>query len=236
MGGGASREIRLEMLGERSRKAALKEFGRALRANRPAEAEEAARRALALATDAFNYLEDTDGASQCHDTVHAIGEYVASNFGCDREHNGKIWLTRCPLLLSHFRIGFSMGFTATRFCTICGEDIFDCPHILGHEYPRFGGPGPGGDCLVCGADDCLDHMQGNEYLAEAQSVIRDVDELREVSLVPRPRDPLARISALSLLQSEVASCSIPTGGCPCRGGCPGFVEADCLVQGVSSAY
>ncbi len=228
---GLGREQELEAEGRRLLRAALREFGAMVRAGDESDSERRARHALELAVDAYNCLEDTTSADWCHQWIHTIGAFVAANFGCAHELSEGLWFTRCPVVLVHLRVGLSVGFTATRVCSICRLDIMECDHILGRQYAVGGGQDAEGICRVCAIVGCREHREGVTYPVTAHPLVISVDELREISLVPRPRDPLARVQAVSLLPAEVVRYRPAQGECPCAGGCPGFKQALDLISG-----
>ncbi len=158
--------------------------------------EIAARRSLVRAVDAFNFLEDTDLCELSHRHAHKVAALVGGIFGCDIEYSdGSYWDT-CRLSLMHQRWGMSAGFTATRRCSLCKEDIDLCAHLLDTLYEVRVERSSDGTCSACGRRSCL-HSDGEMVLAYPHPVMDDF-ELHEVSLVRRPRDPLARISKLEL--------------------------------------
>ncbi|MEE1818308.1 hypothetical protein PUR59_25235 [Streptomyces sp. SP18ES09] len=158
--------------------------------------ESGARKSLVRAVDAFNFLEDTELRELAHRHAHEVAAFVGGIFGCGIEYSdGSYWDT-CRLSLMHQRWGMSAGFTATRRCSLCKEDIDLCEHLLDTLYEVQVELSPDGTCSVCGRRSCL-HGDGEIVLTYPHPVM-DNFELHEVSLVRRPRDPLARISKLEL--------------------------------------
>ncbi|MEU2470412.1 hypothetical protein ABZ601_04785 [Streptomyces sp. NPDC012842] len=158
--------------------------------------EEMARNSLARAVDAFNFLEDTDLSELAHLHAHKVAALVGGVFGCNVECSDGSYWDICQLSLMHRRCGMSAGFTATRRCSLCNDDIDLCAHLLDTLYEVQVQRGSDGRCNVCGRDSCP-HADGEAVLAYPHPVMSDF-ELHEVSLVRRPRDPLARISKLEL--------------------------------------
>lgn len=178
-------------------------------------AEAAGRQGVVAAADAYNFLEDAlwdlpeetrvvdaqerdlgslrEVLERSHALVHVLGDLVGGLFGCELAYDNGDWFDECVVSLLHIRYGNSMGFTARHLCTVCGEDFTGCPHARGRSYGVVVARREGGECNVCDARDCT-HRPGEVVEVSAQSVMADID-LREVSLVPRPRDPLARITA-----------------------------------------
>ena len=55
----------------------------------------------------------------------------------------------CPVALAHNRIGMSIGGTAKRLCSLCGDDLSECEHTPGTSYLVPGGVSSLGWCRVC---------------------------------------------------------------------------------------
>ncbi|MFE6524185.1 hypothetical protein [Streptomyces sp. NPDC057794] len=154
--------------------------------------DSAARNSLALAVDAFNYLEDTELAEIAHQHAHKIAALVGGIFGCAIEYSEGTYWDSCPLSLMHRRWGVSAGFSATRRCSLCGEDIDLCEHMLDTSYQIQIERAVDGTCNACGSHSCS-HVIGDVVLAYPRAVMTDA-QVHEVSLVSRPRDPLARMA------------------------------------------
>lgn len=216
-------------------------------------AEQASRAGLKAAADAYNFFEDaawdihprtilTDDAgvrrgslrdvlARSHYLTHALGDMVGGLFGCELKHKDGDWFDTCASSLLHVRLGQSMGFTARHECTVCGGNFAVCDHLrdLDYEVPVLWRRG--GSCSACRSDPC-EHKPGDLAVVRAASVMTDV-ELREVSLVPRPRDPLARITARQVEQQDVEGMvgqrvepSMRLLGHSCMQQCEGFGSSD----------
>lgn len=179
-------------------------------------AESQARSALKTACDAYDYIDDIawdypehvlqlDGGelrtleellSRCHALAHRSGELVGGVFGCAFEHEDGHWYDRCRLSLMHLRFGSSAGFTARYVCTICKAAVGECLHERGIVYHVTATVTPEGFCDICG-DRCEEHDPGATYGLRADLRLADI-EMQEVSMVARPRDPLARIQKRSV--------------------------------------
>ena len=186
--------------------------------------EQSARLALQLAVDGFNYLEDSPLEGEAHDLLHACGALVGGVYGCYVLHEGGIWWDVCPTQLAHVRLGFSPGFTATWVCTICGQDVSECPHMRACAYPVVAAVGE--ECNICSDSSCELHEEGETYLVYPRLTPRDA-VIEEVSLVPRPRDPMARISAIQFTPSDWGFHADPGEKIRCHRcvlGCQGFVD------------
>lgn len=195
--------------------------------------EESARAALRHAVGALNYLEDLDEALDAHRLVHEVGAYVSWHYGCTIQLTDDGWRWTCPVILSHLRFGNSAGFTAPRICSICGEDISECAHLPGRVYRvRVSDT----EICPCGSSACEIHNTGDIIEAAPHAVVKDAD-LHEISVVPRPRDPLARTSEFLFPQKLMSSMlggreippSVKTMECyHCRQACTGFWDGQAL--------
>lgn len=197
------------------------------------EAEKLARSALASAVSAFWWAEDSDEEELQHQLLHEIGRWKHQNVGCYlRYDEDKGYTQACLVVAAHRRMGLSIGFTAKRLCSLCDQDLSECPHLRGRTYWVRGGMDSDGRCRVCMGDASCSHRSDRLYRAPVVSVIKD-GTIREVSLVRRPAQPEARILETSVSMHELAehlgeefypgvdvSCDV------CFGECPGFVEFD----------
>ena len=68
--------------------------------------------------------------------LHTLGERIHDRFGCELEYRDRFYLISCPVLLSHSRGGLSVGGTGRTICSVCGEEILNCPHVRGRAYNR----------------------------------------------------------------------------------------------------
>lgn len=188
------------------------------------DAEEPARNAMAAAIDAFNFLEDHWLAATAHHWAHETAALVSGLYGCAVQYKDDAYWDTCQISLMHERSGMSMGFTAKRSCSICKSDIDECPHDLDLEYLVTASTGDEGACTLCGGSQC-DHSPGSQYAMRPRVVMED-PTLHEISLVSRPRDPLARIREVELPTEFAAVLGVANGeqiNCRrCLGPCQGF--------------
>ncbi|MFE0455370.1 hypothetical protein ACFW2D_29715 [Streptomyces sp. NPDC058914] len=154
--------------------------------------ERSARRSLVRAVDAFNFLEDTELAEVAHQHAHKVAALVGGVFGCYMEYSEDAYWETCPISLMHSRWGMSAGFTATRRCSLCGEDVDLCEHLLGTLYEVEIQRTVDGTCNACGRHSCS-HLDGDIVSAYPHAVMGDL-QVHEISWVSRPRDPLARFT------------------------------------------
>jgi hypothetical protein len=167
----------------------------ASRARDSAEAE--ARMACDLSARAFWWAEDTPMEDAQHALMHEIGRYTRTTFGCQIPFENGSYSHRCPIRIAHKRMGASVGYIATPICSICGEDLSECPHRQGRTYWVRGGVGPSGHCPVCLGESECGHKSDRLYRVGVARLITQA-ELREVSWVDRPAQPEARLTALPI--------------------------------------
>ena len=164
-------------------------------------AEPEARAAIDAAVRGFWWAEDTDAEEPLHQLMHDIGRWTRRSFGCHLAYDGTRYSQTCPIDIAHKRLGMSVAFVARRICSVCGDDLSECPHIRGRAYWVRGGARDGLDCPVCQEGAC-DHRADRLYRAPVISLVREVDHIREVSVVGRPAQPQARLTALPI-ETEV---------------------------------
>lgn len=145
-----------------------------------------------------------------HTELHVAGDIVGGLFGCVLEFDDG-WFDTCPTSLAHIPLGNSIGFDAAYACTVCQQDPSECEHFLGKVYAVTARPLDGGECSVCSELTCI-HEIGAEYRVSAGRTIVNA-HIREISLVNRPRDPLARITAREVDAKELEGLlgHVPTG-------------------------
>jgi hypothetical protein len=164
-------------------------------------AEREARAALAIFARSLDWAEDSADENEAHRLMDDAGYWVRQTFGCQLSRSGAEYRQRCPVTLAHNRIGMSIGGTAKRLCSLCGVDLSECEHIPGKSYLVPGGASPLGWCRVCLKESC-DHLANQTYRAGVVGMLKDI-EIREVSLVPKPAQPEARILEMSVPVSEL---------------------------------
>jgi len=186
-------------------------------------ADKASRSALQSAADGFNWFDDARqdlnleqlidissftgqptspqsvGAlvDQAHALVHSVGELVGGLFGCRITFEEDCWYDECIVSLLHLRFGTSAGLRVRYECTVCWKDPGDCGHEPGQTYTVNAARSKEGVCTVCGEAECLAHEPGAMYKIVADAKLAD-PYIREVTLTPRPRDPLCRITSRSV--------------------------------------
>ncbi|MHB0929033.1 MAG: hypothetical protein ACYC3W_08925 [Candidatus Nanopelagicales bacterium] len=162
-----------------------------------ADAERLARDGLQRFAWSLDWAESTTLEAQAHARLDEAGKWVAATFGCLVARDGKTYSQTCPVALAHNRIGLSVGGTAERCCSLCGEDLSECEHLPGVTYQVPGGRPEGLDwCRVCALEAC-DHSPDEIYPAQVVSIIVSM-KLEEVSLVGRPAQPEARLQSITL--------------------------------------
>ena len=206
----------------------LRDQASELLAGDPKEAEQRARAALDRVVRAFWWAEDRPEEEPVHELTHELGRWVRETFGCTiLPRNGR-YEQRCPVAIAHKRMGMSIGFTAQRLCSLCGEDISECQHMPGTAYLVPGGIGPAGICPVCLSETCEEHYAAHTYRVSAIARVVSGD-LQEISLVDRPAQPEARLTSIPLPTDKLQDVLGPgfTPGMPvscdkCLSGCWGF--------------
>jgi hypothetical protein len=203
-----------------------------------AGAESVARAALADFAGAMNWLEDTPEFEVAHYRLDEAGRWVRETFGCWLRHDGTTYTRTCPADLAHLRVGMSPGMkNMIRECSICGQDPRSptCRHIKGRLYPttrRLMGK----RCSLCGRRECA-HEDGEPGIALCSHLIVSAD-LVEVSLVPRPAQPMARIGEVEVDLVLLEAVLGPRGWTPgmevscdkCLSACRGVREYDPLLS------
>jgi hypothetical protein len=192
-------------------------------------AENTARSAIESAAHAFWWAEDTEMAEDQHILMHQIGRWVRKTFGCYFTYENSEYKSKCYLSIAHKKIGFSVGFIANRICSICGEDLSECPHQRDRSYWVKGGPRTNRPCAVCVNDNC-NHRPDHLYRAGVVSIIKS-GEIREVSLVPRPANPDARLTEIPISTRDLIDHfgdefvpGLPVSCDKCLSPCGGFDE------------
>jgi hypothetical protein len=169
------------------------------------DAEPLARAALADFAGAMNWLEDTPDFEVAHFRLDEAGRWIRETFGCWLERDGSSYSRTCPADLAHIRVGMSPGMTnVVRECSICGQDPRSptCRHIKGRRYQTTRRM-VGSRCNLCDQEGC-GHSDGEPGEAVCTHLIVHAD-LEEVSLVPRPAQPMARIHKVGVPLTQLES-------------------------------
>jgi hypothetical protein len=212
--------------------AALREQASGLLGTDRDEAERCARAALYAVVRAFWWAEELPEEDSIHESMHELGRWVRETFGCTILPRNGVYEQRCPVDIAHKKMGMSIGFTAQRLCSLCGEDISECPHVFGTAYLVPGGVGPSGRCPVCLSDTCTEHDPAQTYRVSAVSIVAHAD-VQEISLVGRPRQPEARFLSIPLPTDDLREylgpdfvVGMPLSCDKCLSGCWGFTTLD----------
>lgn len=201
-------------------------------------AEDHARLSLQRYASAMNWLEDTADFDVAHGELHEIGRLCREEFseGCRYGGADGDFVQSCPAALVHTRVGFSPGMIGNAICSVCDEDVTECPHRPGETIPVEALIHPDGRCSICGSGSCVAHVPGLTYSAEVGVVVTEVYEIEEVSIVDRPRQPDARIQSVRIPRADIErrlGQRIPLGAhmnCDrCLGQCRGFSSMRDLV-------
>jgi hypothetical protein len=155
------------------------------------EIEAHIRRSESSAVAALNFLEDHELAETAHEVIHRASFVRRGLYGCPIvRRDDELW-TDCSINLSHLRVGISVGIVSDFECSICGHLVEDCDHAMGATYNKVAARDKAGKCIICDSADC-EHVVGLAYPTVAYANARNMIP-QEVSMVPRPRYPQARI-------------------------------------------
>lgn len=149
------------------------------------------KKSVSAAMDALNFLEDHALMDTAHHAIHRAAFVKRGLFGCPIVLRDDAFWSDCPINISHLRMGVSAGLVSDFECFICGDLVEDCDHQMGQFYPKTAARSVDGKCSLCSSPDC-EHPVGETFLVEAYANARNI-RAGEVSLVARPRYPLARI-------------------------------------------
>lgn len=180
------------------------------------------------AVDALNLLEDHQLREEAHAAIHRAAFVKRGLFGCPIILRDEEYWTNCPINISHLRMGVSAGLVSDFECSVCGELVEDCSHQMGQCYPKVAERTIEGNCALCDSVDCEHAESEIIFLVPAEARARNVT-VGEVSLVARPRYPLARIveeavnmgplhddsRLISAAKQGALNCDADLG--PCRG-------------------
>jgi hypothetical protein len=210
----------------------LRDQAKALLATDHDAAEKCARASLDRVVRAFWWSEELPEEEPIHELMHDLGRWVRQTFGCTIIPKDGAYMETCPVSIAHRRMGMSIGFTAQRLCSLCGEDISECLHMPGTAYLVPGGIGPSGCCPVCLSETCTEHDSAHTYRVSPVAMIMDMD-LQEISLVPRPSQPEARLTAISMSSDDLREylgpgfvVGMPLSCNKCLSGCWGFTTLE----------
>lgn len=125
---------------------------------------------------------------EAHTLAHYAGELTGGLFGCFYTYEDGEWYDSCIVSRMHVRLGLSAGLTARYVCTVCGLTAGECDHLAGECYPA--------------EPDAPDNSEAANSEHDTLLVVADYrlhdPVAHEVTLTRRPRDPLARIKAVSI--------------------------------------
>ena len=189
----------------RQMEVARSHFGRAVYAwalQKKAIAKSEVDAALQVVSEAFWWADETELEEEPHSLLHQIAKWKHDAIGCHLIRDGDQYLQRCKVALTHKRIGFSAGLTSTPVCTLCGESEFDCEHSRERLYWIRGGEDKDGRCNICYEIKCSEHS--DKYIYKSRPVMKISNAaLHEVSIVRRPKMPMARLQEVSIHKNEI---------------------------------
>jgi hypothetical protein len=164
--------------------------------------ESECREALELFSRSYLWSIGNQLESESHEILDRAGAWVRETFGCALHWDGSSYFQKCPVALAHSGYGFSMGGSARRICTLCGEDLSECPHLKGKAYLVPGGSAELGWCRVCRSAEACEHSPEQFYRVGVTAKLVDI-HLEEISLVDRPANPEARLLSCSISNSTL---------------------------------
>ena len=193
-------------------------------------AEQAGRDALHHLRNALNWAEDTNREEDVHLQMDKGGKFIRESFGCHFAFEDGTYYQKCPVALGHNRVGLSIGATATRICSLCGQDLSECEHLRGTAYLVPGGAQDLGHCRVCLSTKKCEHDPTKTYRASVCAKLVNI-ELHEVSLVNKPAHPEARIQSVSISSKKLKEqfggdfkIGMPVSCDKCLGQCDGLIK------------
>ncbi|MDP3541136.1 MAG: SEC-C metal-binding domain-containing protein [Elusimicrobiota bacterium] len=134
--------------------------------------------------------------------LHAYGRQVHDLFGCQLGMDKGSYAVSCPVMLSHSQMGFSIGASAKKICSICGEDMFECQHVKGRQYDAVIATRAHDVCNICAKKECA-HEVGAKYdQIMAFSFVTDI-VLDHIAIVQNPDDPLCVVQSQTLTQRDL---------------------------------
>lgn len=166
------------------------------------DAEASAREALQWYARALDWAEDSPQEDYAHQKLDMAGRLVRHAFGCTIRWDGSAYQEECPVSIAHVRVGLSVGGPARRICSLCGEDLSECPHQRGTAYWVSGGIDALGWCRVCMRRNECEHTPDQRYRAAVGAIVVDMS-IEEVSLVDKPAMPEARFTKKTMDTSEL---------------------------------
>lgn len=196
----------------------------------PSMSEMEARSSLDCAARAFWWADEGELEETQHDLLHRYGRWTRKAFGCPIPFENGEYRQRCPVDIAHNRVGQSIGALSIQRCSICAEDLSECPHLKDRSYWVRGGPWDQGACRICHQQDCR-HLPDHLYRARVIALV-EIVEIREISYVRRPGNPEARLTdvpfaSIAALRERLGPTFTP--GTPlscdqCLTACTGFTE------------
>jgi len=135
--------------------------------------------------------------------MHVLGQRVQGWFSCPLDYENGEYRNACPVYLSHYVGGFSIGGTGRAICSICGQPMLDCEHVPGESYDRvIARRSSGGLCNIC-AEEACNHVGGTTYDGvRAFGIMTDI-ELDHIAYVSLPEDPLCTFCAVPLSKAQI---------------------------------
>ena len=134
--------------------------------------------------------------------LHQRGKLIHDLFGCRLRMDNNTYYEDCPVILSHVKLGFSIGGSADSICNICGKDPWDCEHVKGFKYDGVPAQRLSNTCNICLKESCNHRVGEIHNNVEAVHIITNI-KLNEVSLVENPANPLALIQMRTIGPEDI---------------------------------
>lgn len=134
--------------------------------------------------------------------LHDVGRRIHNIFGCQLKFKDGLYWVTCPVILSHSKGGFSIGGSGKAICSICGKNIFDCPHVKGRTYDSVMAKRHHDICNICRQREC-EHKEGETYNGVQAFALLVELNLDHVSFVQNPANPLCVFHSYSVPKSDL---------------------------------
>lgn len=149
------------------------------------------------------YLYDQDNTI-IRRRLHEIGKEYHDYFKCKFEFSEDQYWTDCPVYLSHYKGGYSIGGIGKRICSICDLDIWECEHESGKLYDNIIARKKDGICTICRKRNC-EHIEGKSYNGVKPFRFLTDLKLDHIAYVENPADPLCSIQSIPLSKEDIVS-------------------------------
>lgn len=163
------------------------------------------RHALNMLLDVFWIVKDL--RVPISKQMHSIGAALHENYGCALEFEGGFYFTKCPNMLLHRDVGFSMrGFEKYK-CSICDMDPVDCDHRSGRKYNCVECKKFAERCNICNDEiSSCNHRLGETYDDVEAVRLAYIEEIVTFDVVKEPECPIARVTKIPFSKQHIFNC------------------------------